>query len=242
MSSATLYRLSGVSLFLGCVLLVIGDLIRVASGTDPGNTLVASGWFLQAIGSMLVALGLPGIYLRQAADTGVPGLVGFIGTSLFFLIFGIFGGLLHGLVLPVLATEAPAVAKNAPAGVGLAFFSAALLVAIGSPSLGVATMRAGVLPRWAGALIIAGGLALFVGHPLPMHIEDAGLVLLLAGLGWLGLSLMSVPGAAGRGGTAKPPRTHLSPELADGLRGGVRAGATSAASRKMSHMNDVRPA
>ena len=188
MSSARLSRFGGVSVSLGCMLLVIGDLLRVATGTDPGNMLVASGWFVQAVGAMLVALGLPAIYLRQAAETGAVGLVGFIGTSLYFLIFGIFGGLLHALVRPALA---PALAK--PAAVDLAFFVAALLVAIGGLALGVATIRAAVLPRQAGVLILVGALALFVGHPLP-HIEDAGLVLLVVGLGWLGLSLIAVPG------------------------------------------------
>lgn len=205
MSVERLFRLSGVSVVLGCTLVVIGDLIRVASGTDPGNTFVAFGWFIQAIGAMLVALGLPGIYLRQAVQTGVLGLVGFIGVSLFFLIFGIWGGLVHGVVLPVLATVAPTIARNAPPSVGLVFMSAALLGMLGSLALGVASLRAGILPRWAGALIIAGGVALFVGHPLP-HLEDVGLVVLLTGLGWLGLSLLSVPG---RPGVADPQRRPI---------------------------------
>lgn len=183
--STTLYRISGVSLFLGCALLAIGDLVRVVTGDDPGNTLVASGWFLQSIGAMLAVLGLPGIYVRQGARTAVTSLVGLIGISLFLFLFGIFGGLLHALVVPELTKEA----VTRPLGVGLAFFAGSLFAVIGSFSLGIATMRAGVMSRAAGILVIAGGLISFFGHPLGMHVEDLGLLLLMAGLSWAGYDL-----------------------------------------------------
>ncbi len=187
-STSRLYRLGGACLFAGCVVLVIGAGIRVSTGTDPSNTVAAAGWFVQAIGAMLVVLGLPAAYLRQAAVTGRLGLVGFVGISLFLFIFGIFGGLVHGLVVPVLAARGPAMAAR-PASVGLAFFAAALLGLVGSLSWGLTTVRARVFPRWTGILPIVGGLALFFGHPLGMHVEDIGLVALMAGLGWCGLSL-----------------------------------------------------
>jgi hypothetical protein len=183
--STTLYRVSAVSLVLGCALLAIGDLTRVAIGDEPGNTLVASGWFLQAIGAMLALLGLPGIYVRQGAITAVTSLVGLIGISLYLFLFGIFGGLLHALVVPELVKEG----VTKPLGVSLAFFAGALFAVIGSLSLGISTIRAGVLPRSVGILVIVGGLILFFGHPLGMHVEDLGLLLLMAGLGWVGYDL-----------------------------------------------------
>ncbi|MDQ6695440.1 MAG: hypothetical protein M3014_13660 [Chloroflexota bacterium] len=191
MSSATLYRLSGISLLLGSLLIAIGTIIRVLAGDNPTSTFVASGWFLGAPGGMLVALGLPGIYARNAPSLSLMGLFGTAGITLFFLIFGVFGGLLHGLVLPALEGQVPGVTKNAPMGVGLAFLTGALLCASGGILLGIATIRAGGLPRWPGALIIAGALAL-LGHGLP-HVEDAGVVLLTAGLAWLGLNTISAP-------------------------------------------------
>ncbi len=187
MSSEKLFRLGGSCLFLGCVALVIGTSIRVAAGTDPSNTLVVVGWFVQAIGAMFAALGLPAVYLRHAGITGRLGLLGFIGISLFLFIFGIFGGLVHALVVPVLAAKGTGMAVR-PASVGLAFFVAALLVLTGSLSWGIASIRTRVLPRPAGILPILGGLALFFGHSLG-HVEDIGLVALVAGLGWAGLSL-----------------------------------------------------
>jgi hypothetical protein len=183
--STALYRVSGLSLLVGCALLATGDLIRVAAGDDPGNKLVASGWFLQAIGAMLAVLGLPGTYVRQGALTAVASLVGLIGISLFLFLFGIFGGLLHALVVPELLQEG----VTKPLGVSLAFLTGALFAVIGSLSFGIATIRARVLSRGAGILVIPGGLILFFGHPLGMHVEDLGLLLLMAGLGWAGYDL-----------------------------------------------------
>lgn len=190
LSSAVLYRLSSASLILGCVLLVVGDLIRIAAGTAPTDPLLASGWFIQAIGAMLAALGLPATCLRQTSRPSVMSLVGVVGISLFLFVF-LFGGLVHALVVPELAKRAPDLAVR-PKGVGLAFLAGSLFLLIGSLSLGVATIRAGVLSRWVGILLIVGGIGVGVGHPLGKHVEDVGLVVLVAALGLAGLSLTSI--------------------------------------------------
>lgn len=191
MSSATLYRLSGGILVIGCVVMVVGSLVISMAGSDLKSSLLASGWFVWAIGAMLVTFGLPAIYVRQAEYAGALGLAGVVGITLFLITHGIFLGLLQGLVLPVIATKAPAVANRMPAAVGLAALVGALLLLIGSLSMGFATIRAGAFPRGAGALIIAGGLAVFIGHPILDVVEEAGYVLLMAGFAWLGLSLLS---------------------------------------------------
>lgn len=186
--TTTLYRLSGVSLVLGCVLLIVGDIIRIGAGTDPASTLLASGWFLQGIGSVLAALGLPGLYARYAAAVGVLGLVGVVGIAMFLFLFGIFGCLVHALVLPVLAKQ-PSGVPPRPVGVDMAFITGVIFVVVGCLCMGIATIRAHVLPRGVGALLIVGGVTLFVGHPIT-HLEDVGLASLMIGLGWAGLSLI----------------------------------------------------
>jgi len=191
MMPATVYRASGLSLLLGSVVLISGAIIRVLAGADPANPHLATGWSIQAVGAMLVVLGLPGVYACQVQATGLLGLLGIVGTTLFFLIHGVFVGLLHGLVLPALATRAPDLATTAPPSVGLVLFSAALLGTLGSLLLGSATVRAGILPRWAGASIIVGGVAVFVGHGRGLHLDDAGLISLMVGLAGLGVHLLS---------------------------------------------------
>ncbi len=209
MSPLKLYRLSGISLLLGSFLILIGTIFRVLAGDSATSTLLASGWFLGAPGGMLTALGLPGIYARRASTMGVLGLLGAVCITLFSLIFGVFGGLLHGLVLPALEAQVPGILKNPPLSVGMAFLTGALLCAVGGVSLGISTIRAGSLPRPAGVLLIVGSLAL-LGHGLP-YAEDAGVVLLTAGLAWLGLHTMSAPelrpiSSADVAGSAAPAR------------------------------------
>lgn len=193
MSPSTIYRTGGVALILGCVVMVAGSLIIFVAGSDLRSTVLASGWVVWAIGAMLVAFGLPAAYAYSIEKTGLLGLAGFVGITLFLFTHGIFLGLLQGLALPVVATKAPAVGNHLPAAVGLAALTGALLLLIGSLGLGIATLRASVFPRGAGVLIIVGGLAVFIGHPLLDLLEEAGYVLLLAGLSWFGVSLLGLP-------------------------------------------------
>ena len=186
---ATLYRLSGASLVAGCALLALGDVVRVVSGSDPSNPLLAAGWFIQSVGAMLALLAVPGLYVRIAVPTGLAGLVGILGITLFLFYFGVFGGLVHALAVPGLAKQG----ASRPIPVDLGFIAAAVFATIGSLALGIGVLRSRTLPRSAAILLMAGGTALFVGHPLGMHLEDLGLAMLVAALGWAGLRLASPP-------------------------------------------------
>src|SRR5947209_16208972 len=82
MSSTTSYRLSGVALLIGTVLSIIYYLIQAfLNGNDPA-TLTSSLSLISSvigfIGSVLVLLGLPGMYTRQAQRAGILGLLGFL--------------------------------------------------------------------------------------------------------------------------------------------------------------------
>ncbi|GAC1574495.1 MAG: hypothetical protein NVS3B24_01680 [Candidatus Dormibacteria bacterium] len=184
---AATFRLAGFSLVSGCALLAVGALVRLAGGTDAASPPVVTGWFLQAVGAMLAVLGIPALYFRQVAGTALTGVIGLILVSLFFFLFGVFGGLVHATAVPTLLREG--VARPRP--VELTFFVGALSAGIGSLFLGFAIVRARVLSRGVAILVVAGGLALFAGHPVGMHVEDIGLFLFLAGLGWAGSDLVS---------------------------------------------------
>jgi hypothetical protein len=75
---------------------------------------------------------------------------------------------------------------------GLAFL-------IGLILFGVATMRAGVFPRWAGLLLIVGdvlfGVGSFAGAAATIF-EILGALITCTALVWLGLSLLSGSGAS----------------------------------------------
>jgi hypothetical protein len=69
---------------------------------------------------------------------------------------------------------------------GLAFL-------IGLILFGIATMRAGVLPRWAGLLLIVGDIVFGSGDFLGSTAPVVGAAITCAGLVWLGLTLLSGP-------------------------------------------------
>ena len=201
-SSAMLYRLSGLALLVGALLSISVDIAEdlFISVEDPHQVLSAS-WLtvmlLSTLSSVLIVGGLPGILVRQRAQAGWLGLLGCVLT----LVSGI---LLTGLTItrllttPYLAATAPQLLTEGspPASFVTYTLVATLLVVVGATLLGIATMRAGVFPRWAGLLLIVGvalNLAQFVPLPnLMLGIFDKMAdVLVSLGLGWMGFALLA---------------------------------------------------
>src|SRR5512137_676517 len=126
-----------------------------------------------AISYMLFVFGLIGVHLKQAEKASWLGSTGFV-LSFFSLIILTAQLIVSTWILPILAAQ-PDMPKTAaalldPSG-PLAAFSTVVYVVyiptvIGLILLGIAIMRAGVLPRWAGLLLIIGtllDLALLIG-------------------------------------------------------------------------------
>ena len=82
MSSTTSYRLSGVALIIGSVLGIIYYVSEAFIGGPFPEALAGPvaviGSLIGFIGSVLVLLGLPGVYTRQAKPAGILGLLGFL--------------------------------------------------------------------------------------------------------------------------------------------------------------------
>ena len=112
--------------------------------------------------SFFGVLGLAGLYARQAVKAGWLGLVGYVLLTLWFLIIMGFS-FVEAFLLPHLAATSPAMVQawmgmfNKPAGV---FDIGALptvwtltggVYILGGLLFGIATFRAGILPRWAGS-------------------------------------------------------------------------------------------
>jgi hypothetical protein len=204
LSSTTLYRLSGVAIILGALLAIIGNVLSsiLFPGNDP-HQYVSALWLpvmlLSFIGSLLLVVGLPGMVARQATRAGWLGLVGFA----LIIIGGILFTSLNAttfLVLPWLAVNAPKLAAgNGPPAIFVYVLVASLLFAVGGVLLGIATMRAGVLPRWAGLLIIVGAVLNLVAFPLSGAIGSIvgtlAFVLFALGFAWVGYALVSGGGS-----------------------------------------------
>jgi len=197
MSAANLIRWSGLMSLLAGVLHVLAAILHPV-GEDLA-AVISPNWVLAHLlywaSVILLLFGLVGLYARQAEKTGRLGLIGFvlafIGTAVaeVFLFYA-------ATTMPLIATTAPDLFNQltAPPAFALPLFG--LTFGLGFILFGVATMRAGVLPRWSGLLLIIGILfSMAEGSPIDralLHaIVTTGHVLLGLGLAWMGYVLWS---------------------------------------------------
>lgn len=179
-----LYRAAGVAGVLAGVLNVIVEFLPDRLG-QPLNLLV------NTIGLWL----LTAFYLRQRAESGRLGFIGYVLQS-FGLALAV--GLLFTqafVLVPLGASFShPALARTA----GLAAVIILAALTLGAVLFGAATFRAGVFPRWAAALYMAGFLVLAPAPVLPRLVVTLGEV--MVSLGLIGLSTVLL----GRAGAGQP--------------------------------------
>jgi hypothetical protein len=148
------------------------------------------------VSAMLMLFGLVGLYARQVEKTGWLGLVGFvlafIGTVLVDSIF-----VMASTVIHLVALQAPALFDQAAAPPTFGVLVVVLGFSLGYILFGIATMRADVLPRWSGLLLIIG-VSFFMISEAPLFdrslshaIVTVGDVVFGLGLAWMGFALWS---------------------------------------------------
>ena len=147
-------------------------------------------------------LGMVGLYARQVKEVGWLGLAGFLLFSLWFaFILGF--SFVETFILPSLATEAPKVVDgflgmftSTASEINLGILPTiwtltAPLYVLGGLLFGIATFRAGILPRWAGALFVIGTALAPVAALLPLEHQPKVAVPVGIALAWLGYALWS---------------------------------------------------
>ena len=187
MPSSNLVRLGGglASASAG-ILLLVGHLLNL--GGDPQyGTVLGSLSVLTA--HVLLVFALVALYTAQAEESGLLGTLG--------MVLSVVGTTLASGVILVEIAGASGAEVGAVLGAGLTgalALLAGLAFLIGLILLGVATMRAGVFPYWAGLLLIAGdvvfGAASFAGAA-SLIVEVIGALITCAAFVWLGLALLS---------------------------------------------------
>ena len=216
MSSAKLIRWSGLISLLAGVLYALAAFLHpvgedLAAITSPKWVTAHLVYWVSVI---LMQLGLVGLYARQVEKAGWLGLAGFvlafIGTGLVESIL-----IMVSTIMPLIGAEAPTIfdqAMTPPAFLLLLFIGG---FGLGYILFGVATMRAGVLPRWSGLLLIIG-VSFFMISESPLFdptlshvIATIGDVAFGLGLAWAGYALWSsrrlvAPGSSGMGRSKKP--------------------------------------
>jgi hypothetical protein len=206
MSSREAFRLAGLALVVGAVLSIVGNLLNTLlfAGNDPtpyaGNALFVPVNILSVVGTTLLLLGLPVLYLSRPEGWGVLGLIGFVLIFATGLMFGIFFSLLGAVLLPYLVQAAPATVKgNGPPAFFPFFILGTVFEVLGMLLLAVPIVRGFVAERWVGYVLLAAAVlnvvGFFIGGPggppnvLLTLLGNLGTLLLMVALGWLGYLL-----------------------------------------------------
>lgn len=189
--------------FAGLIYIVIqfihpADAIASLSGQTWVNVHILS--FGEAV---LALVGVTGIYLRQVRQLGVLGLIGYLMFGFFFILQSAFN-FAEVLIAPLIAKSAPQLAVDfvglfgkVPAVTDLGPLAAIPLVGsalyvVGALLFGIAIIRARVLSRGAGILlIVAAALTPVAGALLAHPLDRAAAIPMGLALIWLGYSLWS---------------------------------------------------
>ena len=161
MSKPKLERLGGLAAILGGLAISSYNLIEfLAFSGRPFSQLAQSpGWMLfqmvGLVGLTFVVLGLTGLYTVQAARVGWFGLAAFVLAMVGVLqYYGV--SWMSAFLLPSVGRAAPAVIDQPDAALSLGVISTILISTGGWIAFAIATLRAGLFPRWAAIAILLG--------------------------------------------------------------------------------------
>lgn len=200
---SVLIRWTGLFAILAGVLFIGIQLIHPL---DQLSSVDTDMWVIVSCLSLVMGLfsliGITGIYASQVKESGWLGLIGYSLFGLFWIMTIVWSSI-EAFVLPQLTTTAPefvagfvgifgGMESEADLGLLPALEPlAGVMYLLGGILFGIATYRAGVFPRWAGALLAVAAVvtigAVVIPHPLDRILAvPMGLALI-----WLGYALWS---------------------------------------------------
>jgi len=150
-------RLTTWALVIGSVVATAGYAAAFAFNGNGDQRFAGSSWVtlytVALLGDVIVLLGLPALVHAQQGRASVLTRIGYVGVFVPLVILNIGEGSLEGFVKPYLADHGGIPDQDLP---GLTAYEApALLVLlVGMVCLGIAVLRARVLPRWIGVLFL----------------------------------------------------------------------------------------
>lgn len=201
-TTSTLARGAAVAAALAGLAYIVIQFIHPA---DVTSSLSTRRWefvhILSSVEAVLALVGVTGIYLRQVRQSGLLGLIGYLMFAFFFILQSSFT-FAEAFIAPLFVADAPQVSTDVvglfgrhdavtdlgplaalPGVGGLLYIGGALL-------LGMAVVRARVLSRGVGILLIAAAVITpIAGVLLPHALERMAAVPMGFALIWLGSSL-----------------------------------------------------
>ncbi len=193
----------------GLAAVVAGIIYTVIQPIHPPDVLASvttSAWAIitpvKTAMAMLFLFGITGIYARQVRETGWLGLVGFLLLIVSWMLnlSYIFA---ETFIIPLLTTTSPTlidgffgIVNGHPIETNLGALPAMFALVgvtymLGGLLFGIATLRAGILPRWAAGLLAATSALTPLAALVPHEYQRlAGMPVGIA-LAWLGYALWS---------------------------------------------------
>jgi uncharacterized membrane protein YgdD (TMEM256/DUF423 family) len=212
MSSQTLIRLGSLALISAGVL-AIGYALIAPDETAPGvfqHPNFVIGNVLNTVRWILMPFGLVALYLRQGHQKRALNLTAFV-LSFVAIVLTVGLDIDKTFILPYMASLNPGTtsmadfASNMPTSLQpylVVLMTSLALHLVGLILLGVAVVRSGVLPQWAGWLLIVGTVFSY-GSLFGSNVaHTVGVVMVGIALAWLGAALWSRQSEAS--GTMQP--------------------------------------
>jgi hypothetical protein len=179
LEASSLYRWSGITGIITGILNLLVELLPERFGLP-----------LEVFVNILGLGVLTALYLRQRAASGVAGWVGYV--TQFFGMALVIGFLFtQAFVLSSFDEAQRAALLRGPAGIAAVIGLA--VTTIGAILFGIASLRAGVFPKWAAFLLMLGFVTAPLGAAVSPVIKAAGEVILSTGLIGLSYALFSDP-------------------------------------------------
>jgi hypothetical protein len=202
-TASSVIRWAGLSAMAAGIIFVVVQPIHppdVLSSVTTGTWAIITT--LKTAMCLLFLLGIAGLYARQVEKVGWLGLAGFLLFSLNWALLMPYG-FAEAFILPLLATEAPTFVESFlgmfnghPGEMNLGALAtiytvSGLLYMLGGLLFGIATLRAGILPRWPAGLLAVAAALTPAAALLPHEFQRLAAIPVGLALAWLGYELWS---------------------------------------------------